>query len=46
MELSIGLAHTALSEAVKKQENMYARYRASQGFQELEEVVVEHRRSV
>jgi len=39
MELPIGPANTALLDAVKKQQNMYTRFRASQGFQELEEEV-------
>ena len=36
MEMPIGPANTALMEAIKKQQNMYTRFRASQGFQELE----------
>ena len=36
MEIPIGSANTALMEAIKKQQNMYTRFRASQGFQELE----------
>ena len=36
MEMPIGSANTALMEAIKKQQNMYTRFRASQGFQELE----------
>ena len=36
MEMPIGPANAALMEAIKKQQNMYTRFRASQGFQELE----------
>ena len=36
MEMPIGPANTALMDAIKKQQNMYTRFRASQGFQELE----------
>ena len=36
MEMPIGSANTALMEAIKKQQNMYTRFRTSQGFQELE----------
>ena len=39
MELPIEPANTVLLDAVKKQENMYPRFRASSGFQELEEEV-------
>jgi len=39
MEMPIGGANAALLDAVKKQENIYTRFRASQGFQELEEEV-------
>ena len=36
VEMPIGDANTALMGAIKKQEHMYTRFRASQGFQELE----------
>ena len=36
MEMPIGSANTALMDSIKKQQNMYTRFRASQGFQELE----------
>ena len=36
MEMPIGPANAALMDAIKKQQNMYTRFRASQGFQELE----------
>ena len=39
MELPIGPANSALLDAVKKQQNLYTRFRSSQGFQELEEEV-------
>ena len=39
MELPIGPANSALLNAVKKQQNLYTRFRSSQGFQELEEEV-------
>ena len=42
MELPIGPANSALLETLKKQENMYTRFRASQGFQELEEEVEQY----
>ena len=34
MEMLIGAANVALLDAVKKQENLYTRFRASQGFHE------------
>ena len=39
MEMPIGATNTARLDAVKKQEHMYTRFRASQGFQELEDEV-------
>ena len=36
VEMPIGAANTALMDAIKKQEHIYTRFRASQGFQELE----------
>ena len=36
MEIPIGSANTALMEAIKKTAEHYTRFRASQGFQELE----------
>jgi hypothetical protein len=37
MELPIGVMNSALVDKVKENQNMYTRFRASQGFQELEE---------
>jgi len=42
MELPIGTANSALLDEVKKQQNLYTRFRASQGFQELEEEVEQY----
>ena len=39
VEMPIGAANAALMDAIKKQEHMYTRFRASQGFQELEDEV-------
>ena len=39
VEMPIGAANTALMDAIKKQEHIYTRFRASQGFQELEDEV-------
>mgnify|MGYP000574904233 CR=1 FL=1 len=39
MEMPIGSANAALMDAIKKQEHMNTRFRASEGFQELEDEV-------
>ena len=39
IEMPIDAANTTLMDAIKKRENMYTRFQASQGFQELEDEV-------
>jgi hypothetical protein len=39
MEYPIGAANTALMEQIKKDQNLYTRFRASEGFKELEKEV-------
>ncbi|MCC7430115.1 LPP20 family lipoprotein [bacterium] len=42
MEMALGATNEALLNKIKEQKNMYTRFRASQGFQELEKDVKEY----
>ena len=44
IEMPIDAANTTLMDAIKKRENMYTRFQASQGFQELEDEVERYKK--